>query len=224
MLLIYLIYLCLLAAVHTFDLQKFCRKRCAIGQGGNLCRCTAHHFAGKRSDTHAAAEAAAAAAAENLDAEGQARLSRESTNDILNNNNNNNNNNEETEVGPEDLQILSMNDELLSNSRVFYPMMGLVPNAGSRRATLMGRLPAEEDNMGLLRGESVPDDSSSSDTADSRSTLNILAKRYRRYNQKFTGGVPPSYKRISASNSADNTARLKVALEKALDNNFLALE
>lgn len=213
--LVYLMYLCLLAAVHTFDLQKFCLKRCAIGQGGNLCRCTAHHFAGKRSDTHAAAEAAAAAAAAaNLDVEGQSRRSHMG----------NNNNNEEdkmrisgAEVGPEDFQVLSMNDDPLSNSQVLYPLMGIVP-AGSRRASLMGRLPADEENMELLQGESGRIDSSSSDKDNSRSSLNILAKRYRRYNQQLAGGVPPSYKRISAASSPDNTAQLKDALEKALDN------
>ena len=210
---VYLLYLCLLVAVHTFDLQKFCLKRCAVGQGGNLCRCTAHHFAGKRSDTHAA-EAAAAAAAANLDVEGQSRRSH-------GRNSNNNNNEEEEEdkmrmagvaAGPEDLQVLSMNDDLLSNSQVLYPLMGIMP-ASSRRASLMGRLPAEDENMELLQGESGRIDSGSrNNKGSSRNSINILAKRYRRYNQQFAGGVPPSY------SSPDNTAQLKVALEKALDN------
>jgi len=34
--------------VTAMDHRSFCESRCAIGKGGNLCKCNAVHFAGKR--------------------------------------------------------------------------------------------------------------------------------------------------------------------------------
>ncbi|GAB1600608.1 Hypothetical predicted protein [Argonauta hians] len=46
---LFIVVVCLVALVQSFDLKDFCKKRCAIGKGGNVCRCNAFHFAGKRS-------------------------------------------------------------------------------------------------------------------------------------------------------------------------------
>ncbi len=36
--------------VAGFDMGKYCRPLCKKGKGGNLCKCSAVHFAGKRLD------------------------------------------------------------------------------------------------------------------------------------------------------------------------------
>ena len=40
-----LIHLCL---AEAFEYSAYCESQCKIGRGGNLCRCNAVHFAGKR--------------------------------------------------------------------------------------------------------------------------------------------------------------------------------
>ncbi|XP_014775688.1 uncharacterized protein LOC106873001 isoform X2 [Octopus bimaculoides] len=46
----FIVAMCFVVFVQSFDVKTFCKTRCAVGRGGNLCRCNAFHFAGKRSD------------------------------------------------------------------------------------------------------------------------------------------------------------------------------
>ncbi|XP_059167689.1 uncharacterized protein LOC131949768 [Physella acuta] len=41
-----------LQQTFSFDVEGFCRNRCLHGRGGILCKCSAIHFAGKRSHPH----------------------------------------------------------------------------------------------------------------------------------------------------------------------------
>lgn len=34
--------------IHSFEFGGYCQQMCMIGRGGNLCKCSAVHFAGKR--------------------------------------------------------------------------------------------------------------------------------------------------------------------------------
>ncbi|KAK6181676.1 hypothetical protein SNE40_009484 [Patella caerulea] len=45
-----LLLLSLVLQSQTFRVQNFCASRCSRGRGGNLCRCSGFHFAGKRSE------------------------------------------------------------------------------------------------------------------------------------------------------------------------------
>lgn len=40
---------CVSQTTKAFEYESFCLAQCAQGRGGNLCKCSAVHFAGKRS-------------------------------------------------------------------------------------------------------------------------------------------------------------------------------
>ena len=52
--LVMLFILCSIVSYQTnaFDYSGFCRQKCMRGHGGNLCKCNAVHFAGKRTGTY----------------------------------------------------------------------------------------------------------------------------------------------------------------------------
>ncbi|ELU01627.1 hypothetical protein CAPTEDRAFT_227908 [Capitella teleta] len=45
-----LVVLACCLATDAFEYSGYCRKMCMVGRGGNLCKCSAVHFAGKRSN------------------------------------------------------------------------------------------------------------------------------------------------------------------------------